>query len=1393
MATRTLDVILTGNPAKMQAAFASAVKGSAGAKVAIGAVAVAAAEAGKALYNIGGEFEHANNIIKAQTGETGKHLSRLEDDFKSVVSQVPASFEEAATAVGELHKRLDLVGGPLRHQSRQFLELSRMTGGDLQGNIKSVARAFEDWDVPVKKQAGTLDQFFVASQKSGISVEALGEQVDKFGPQLRNLHFGLGRSVALFASFEKAGVQNTKVGAALNLAFKNLVDEGIAPKDTGKKVFELFRGMETGAVSAERALEIFGSKSGSAIIQAVEQGRFHVGEFRKELENSGGAILRTGDETKTTSDHFHELGNKLKVLVAPAAEAVYNGVNSLAGALAKVNFRKALHDAGPTLREIGDIIGIVARAIGPTIRQSLKTAAGFFKNFAQVIKGIVEVISGILHGEFSKVWQGVKDIFSGYIKGTLAIFKGMTAPIRAIAGKIGGALADGFSAAWGFVKGIFEDGINDVIGLLNDMIGLIDKVPFIHIGKIGELGGGSEGSTGAPGGKDGGGNLGKKKPGAGVGRHYTGGPITKPMAIVGEEAPCIAESTLIETERGLVPIENVVVDERVMTRNGLRRVVWSGVTRKDAEVLTVTTVRGDKVTCTPDHRIWAQSGKQDRDSVGGGPIRGRGVNADHHLQKRQVRGLGAGNDRPGCGPEIPGRGRFGDREGACQAATRPQALLRGRGGPAASREANARSLSPVVWGAPSGEGAGATRPHRGPGREGSAPDAVPYMWPPALRGNLLRQSEDGLCDLRRVQAEEGPRADAAQAAGPRVQRSREACGEGISAPQAGWVFAEDLAVGDTVWVSGDDGLSPCEIAAIDDAARIDTYDLMVETDHEFIAGGILVHNSHPEWVIATNPAYRKNNLAYWAQAGKDLGVPGFSGGGLFEKATSVAGDVVDKAKGVASSVLGGGASSVIGALPTPHLPGWMDGSYFTKAASEWIKKQFAGRSEKFGKFTGLGGAGTVPIDGYPVADWIAKILLSARKAGIDFSVSSGYRSYAEQKAIFDSGVRPAAVPGTSHHEGLKYPDGAVDISPGATNLAGWLSHTRWRKALIYAGAKDPVHFSHPFGGGYAKGGRIGRFLGAFKEGGKLPGWVHGSGTLSADQLASLAHYVGAANPGLMAQIAQAESGGNPHAMGGAGDKGLWQIIPSTAAAFGIPYGQLYDPLANAIGMKKILDGQGLGAWSTYNSGAYASESKGTVSRLTGSAGSAGGGSAHNKPAFKFGLGQHGKPVSLPGLGATPLLPSAAGLPKGIRGNARRLRGLTYSLAKSGSPNSPSRGANGTRKWCRSPTQRATWSSMTKATRSCGTATPMTGRCWPSKKTCSSGASTASRSSSPRSASASRASRHPAHGRPTSPAAPTLKKNSGEWKEVSRGSVTRARDTTKKNRPPTKNSAKRPKP
>src|SRR5438309_180946 len=70
---------------------------------------------------------------------------------------------------------------------------------------------------------------------------------------------------------------------------------------------------------------------------------------------------------------------------------------------------------------------------------------------------------------------------------------------------------------------------------------------------------------------------------------------------------------------------------------------------------------------------------------------------------------------------------------------------------------------------------------------------------------------------------------------------------------------------------------------------------------------------------------------------------------------------------------------------------------------------------------------------------------------------------------------------------------------------------------------------------------------------------------------------------VMAAIAMAESGGNPHAYNASGASGLWQILGAVRSS---DQGRLFSPTVNAREAVLKFRSQGLGAWETYTSGAY---------------------------------------------------------------------------------------------------------------------------------------------------------------------------------------------------------------
>ena len=66
---------------------------------------------------------------------------------------------------------------------------------------------------------------------------------------------------------------------------------------------------------------------------------------------------------------------------------------------------------------------------------------------------------------------------------------------------------------------------------------------------------------------------------------------------------CVAEGTIITTERGSVPIEKVTTADKVLTREGFKRVLWSGKTGENREVLEIS-AGGSRLICTPEHLIY---------------------------------------------------------------------------------------------------------------------------------------------------------------------------------------------------------------------------------------------------------------------------------------------------------------------------------------------------------------------------------------------------------------------------------------------------------------------------------------------------------------------------------------------------------------------------------------------------------------------------------------------------------------------------------------------------------------------------------------------------------------------------------------------------------------------
>jgi TP901 family phage tail tape measure protein len=314
------------------------------------AIAKYAKDAASALYSVGREFEDASVIIRANTGKTGAELEKLENSFQSVATGVSNDMQSTATAVAELNTRLGLTGKPLEQVSTKMLDLSRIFKKDINVLVPATTRMFGDWGISNSQVSESLDQLVRASQASGAQIDTLAQSVVNFGAPLRNLGFTLEQSIALFAKFEKEGVNIEAVMSGLRMAVSYFGKEGIVASDGLKDLIETIKTSDevTGKLAAK---QVVGQRAFNDFYDAVRGGKFDLQEFVDIIENGSDSLDKLAQDTETTANKIDASINRLKSTVKPAADAV---TDITAGAIDLLNLhlQAAMESGGNALLQM---------------------------------------------------------------------------------------------------------------------------------------------------------------------------------------------------------------------------------------------------------------------------------------------------------------------------------------------------------------------------------------------------------------------------------------------------------------------------------------------------------------------------------------------------------------------------------------------------------------------------------------------------------------------------------------------------------------------------------------------------------------------------------------------------------------------------------------------------------------------------------------------------------------------------------------------------------------------------------------------------------------------------------------------------------------------------------
>ena len=268
------------------------------------------------------EFDSGRDAVVKATGATGEAADELAKSMTNVSKRVKGDFNTIGSAIGEVNTRFGYTGEELEDTTEQFMKFAEITGMDATKAVQTVSKAMNNAGIDSSKYSEVLDEIAIAAQASGISAEKLTENLTKYGSQTRAAGLNTKESIALFAQFEKSGVNAEMALGGLKTAVKSWSDEGKNSRIEFQRTIQDIKDSPNILEATQKAIDVFGSKAGTELADAIHSGRFEYSEFLDIVKGSEGTVSATYDETQSGFDKAALAVQNMKTTAAELADGL---------------------------------------------------------------------------------------------------------------------------------------------------------------------------------------------------------------------------------------------------------------------------------------------------------------------------------------------------------------------------------------------------------------------------------------------------------------------------------------------------------------------------------------------------------------------------------------------------------------------------------------------------------------------------------------------------------------------------------------------------------------------------------------------------------------------------------------------------------------------------------------------------------------------------------------------------------------------------------------------------------------------------------------------------------------------------------------------------------------
>jgi TP901 family phage tail tape measure protein len=412
---------------------------------------------GEAALDSFENFDKGSDAVIKATGATGKAADEMRKAYADAAKSVSGDLEDIGAATGEVNTRFGFTGDKLTEATTAFTKFADITGGDATVAVRNVSRAIESAGLEADDYKIILDQLATAAQASGISADTLAERLTTYGAQMRAAGYDTSDTIAMLASWEKAGVNTETAITGIRKALANFGKDGKNAKEELSALIDEIKSAPDDTAAAQIALNAFGNKAGSELADDIRSGRFEFEAFTETIANSAGAVENTFNETQSGVDKIKLAAQSLRVTVGEAAG-------------------KLLDTIAPNLEEVISLFGAVVSSEEGVAE---KLGEGVGNLLTNIISKAVDFIPKLVKLGTSLLSSVIQGVISALPDAITALSGGIQTLLNALSTLLPQVISAVLDALPAINEALFNALPMMLEGIINLISAMADKLPEI--------------------------------------------------------------------------------------------------------------------------------------------------------------------------------------------------------------------------------------------------------------------------------------------------------------------------------------------------------------------------------------------------------------------------------------------------------------------------------------------------------------------------------------------------------------------------------------------------------------------------------------------------------------------------------------------------------------------------------------------------------------------------------------------------------------------------------------------------------------------------------------------------------------------------------------------------